>query len=109
MKIWIDDIRRAPKGWVWIKTVDEALITINTCSLDDEEIIISLDHDASDKYTKYGGDYIEILNRLEAECAINDTLKEFVKTKMTFNLHSMNPVGVENMRRIIRKNGWEEV
>ena len=25
-----------------------------------------------------------------------------------FRLHSGNPVGVANMRRIIRANGWEE-
>ena len=24
-------------------------------------------------------------------------------------IHSMNPVGVENMRRIIQRNGWTEV
>ena len=24
-------------------------------------------------------------------------------------IHSMNPVGVENMRRIIQKNGWREI
>ena len=25
------------------------------------------------------------------------------------HIHSMNPVGVENMRRIIERNGWKEV
>ena len=24
-------------------------------------------------------------------------------------IHSMNPVGVENMRRVIQKNGWVEI
>jgi hypothetical protein len=23
MKIWLDDIRPAPEGWVWVKTVEE--------------------------------------------------------------------------------------
>lgn len=46
----------------------------------------------------YGGDYIKILDWLE-------------KTGRNYpiRIHSMNPVGVENMRRIIRRNGWKEV
>lgn len=24
MKLWLDDIRPAPEGWVWVKTIDEA-------------------------------------------------------------------------------------
>ena len=26
-----------------------------------------------------------------------------------FKLHSMNPVGIQNMRAIIQRNGWKEV
>ena len=64
----------------------------------DEEIeLIDIDHDAGD-YAKYGGDYIALLNWLE-ETGRNYPIR----------IHSMNPVGVENMRRIIRRNGWTEV
>lgn len=48
-----------------------------------------------------GRDYIEILNWLESE--------GIVDTGYFFHIHSMNPVGVENMRRIIQKNGWREI
>jgi hypothetical protein len=27
----------------------------------------------------------------------------------SIRLHSQNPVGVENMRRIIERNGWKEI
>ena len=59
--------------------------------------LLDLDHDAGD-YAADGGDYIEILNWLE-------------KTGRNYpiRLHSANPVGVENMRRIIKRNGWTEV
>ena len=103
MKLWIDDVRPAPDGYVWIKSVDVAKETIEKM---DNEInqfywgkieIISLDHDAGD-YALYGGDYIKLLDWLE-ETGRNYPIK----------IHSMNPVGVQNMRAIIERNGWEEV
>lgn len=59
---------------------------------------ISLDHDSGD-YFQYGGDYIKILDYME-ELEIND---------IPIHLHTANPVGRENMRRIIQKNGWREI
>ena len=59
--------------------------------------VIDLDHDAED-YAADGGDYIEILNWLE-ETGRNYPIR----------IHSQNPAGVENMRRIIERNGWTEV
>lgn len=54
--------------------------------------IISADHDAGD-YAKYGGDYIKLLDWLEA-----------TGRSYPIHIHSMNPVGVQNMRAIIQKN-----
>lgn len=59
--------------------------------------VIDMDHDAGD-YTSNGGDYIKLLNWLEA-----------TGRNYPIRIHSMNPVGVENMRRIIQRNGWKEV
>ena len=66
----------------------------------DDNILIDLDHDAGD-YAFEGGDYIKLLDWLEA--------KNIVDTGYSFHLHSMNPVGVQNMRAIIKKNGWREI
>ena len=59
--------------------------------------LIDIDHDAGD-YAYDGGDYIKLLDWLE-ETGRNYPIR----------IHSMNPVGVENMRRIIERNGWKEV
>jgi hypothetical protein len=59
--------------------------------------LIDLDHDAGD-YAKHGGDFINILDYLVA-AGRNYPIK----------LHTMNPVGRENMRAIIRRNNWIEV
>lgn len=96
MKLWIDDVRPAPQGYMWIITTTEAIKTILAFRNDIEEI--SLDHDAGD-YVAYGGDYIKILDKME-EKGINN---------ISIHLHTANPVGRENMRRIIRKNEWKEV
>lgn len=72
---------------------------------------ISLDHDAGEQF-KEGGDFIEVLKELERlshkQTPNGVTWKTWLED-VTFSLHSMNPVGVENMRRIIQRNGWKEI
>ena len=102
MKLWVDDVRPAPIDYVWCHTVDEAkskiiayenLKKLNFLDMDIE--LIDLDHDAGE----YGPpDYIKLLDWLE-ETGRNYPVR----------IHSMNPVGCENMRRIIERNGWKEV
>lgn len=102
MKLWIDDSRPAPSEYIWVKSVKAAKTAIwqYEHSMIDDNILIDLDHDAGD-YASEGGDYIKLLDWLEA--------KNIVDTGYSFHLHSMNPVGVQNMRAIIKKNGWREI
>lgn len=102
MKIWVDDVRPAPEKHIWCKTVNETKDTILMCELystfnpDVWQIeIIDIDHDAGEFSPP---DYIKILDWLE-ETGRNYPIR----------IHSMNPVGVANMRRIIERNGWTEV
>jgi hypothetical protein len=99
-KIWIDDIREAPDGYIWIKTVREFIDYCVKNGLDDIELI-DTDHDAGD-YQNDGGDYIRCFDYLDY-CGIPD---------ITVHIHSANPVGANNIRRIISKNGengWREI
>lgn len=102
MKIWIDDVRLAPGDcfheWAWCKSVNSAIVIIQAAEKNGNKIeLIDLDHDAGD-YFNQGGDYINILNWLE------ETGRNY-----PIHIHSMNPVGIENMKRIIEHNGWKEV
>lgn len=99
MKLWIDDVRPAPKMYIWIKSVNEAKVFIRMASYNgmDSIELIDIDHDAGDYY-QYGGDYIKLLDWLE-ETGRNYPIR----------IHSMNPVGVANMRAIIQRNGWKEI
>ena len=110
MKLWVDDVMPAPTMYACLKSVDEAkeciefleeqLAKVSTelrrYSRNNIEII-DIDHDAGD-YVRFGGDYIKLLDWFE-ETGRNYPIR----------IHSMNPVGVENMRRIIKRNGWTEV
>ena len=105
MKLWIDDLREAPDGYIWCKSVNEAMQWIwhygKRVDFDnnivDEIELLDIDHDAGD-YAHDGGDYIRLLDWLE------ETGRSY-----PIRIHSQNPVGVENMRRIIERNGWREI
>lgn len=104
--LWIDDVRDPPQffykntnvKWTRVKSVEEAKSCIQYMeSIGHPYDLISTDHDAGD-YRTAGGDYIRLLDWLE-----------MTGRNYPIRIHSMNPVGVENMRNIIRHNNWKEV
>lgn len=105
--LWVDDIRQPPNNfyyegeiikWTHTFSVQMAKSIINTSEEKNKKYdLISLDHDAGD-FAQFGGDYIKLLDWLE------ETGRDY-----PIHIHSMNVVGVENMRRIIKRNGWKEV
>ena len=98
MKLWIDDVRPAPEGYEWCCTVNIAIAAIELWEdLPNGIELIDIDHDAGE-FACDGGDYIRLLDWLE-ETGRNYPIR----------IHSANPVGVANMRRIIERNGWKEV
>lgn len=107
MKIWIDDVRPAPEGYKWCKSVrlakyaiinNEWLYRYSPQYNDDCRIeLIDIDHDA-EEYASDGGDYIKLLDWLEETGRV-----------YPIKIHSMNSVGIANMRRIIERNGWCEI
>lgn len=103
--LWIDDVRtpysyfkykREQVAWHWVKDVDTAKYFIEKAENDKIPFaVISIDHDAGE----FGPpDYIKVLDWLE------ETSRDY-----SIHIHSMNPVGVQNMRAIIQHNGWTEV
>lgn len=101
MKIWVDDLRPAPNGYIWLNSVNEVIETIHLVEyicygfdrLPTIEVI-DLDHDAGD-YAQDGGDYIKILDWMEA-----------TNRSYPIRIHTANPVGRQNMMAIAKKNNW---
>lgn len=112
MRLWVDDVRPAPEGYTWVQSVEEAKAAICLFEEETENLldeydfppldfwnrtieVIDIDHDAGE----FGPpDYIKVLDWLE------ETGRNY-----PIHIHSMNSVGVQNMRAIIRKNGWIEI
>lgn len=102
MKLWLDDVRPAPGDmfheWVWSRSVNTTKLAIVAAENAGKVIeVLDLDYDLGD-YFYNGGDAIKLLDWLE-------------KTGRNYpiRLHSMNPVGIQNMRAIIERNGWTEI
>ena len=95
MKIWLDDIRPVPDGYEWARSVNEAISLIERAEKAGESIqLIDCDHDLGD-YFPDGGDGIKLLDWL----AERGTFYPIV-------LHTANPVGRDNMLRLIRRH-WK--
>lgn len=99
MKLWLDDVRPSPFDYEYTAlSVNAAKMMIESA----EELGVKLelldcDHDLGE-YSEFGGDGIRLLDWLE-ETGRNYPIR----------IHSKNPVGIENMRRVIRRNNWREV
>ena len=126
MKLWIDDVRPAPEGYVWCRSVNEAKQYISdkehNALIYDNEVtyysrkgnseeafrfarlcdictieLIDIDHDAGE-YASDGGHYIKLLEWLE------ETGRNY-----PIHIHSDNQINLLWMREIIKRNGWVEV
>ena len=90
MKIWVDDIRPVPPGYIGTKSVNETIRIIEESIKEGFEIeLLDLDHDLGD-YASDGGDAIKILDYL-------------VEKELFYpvRIHTANPVGRANMERMI--------
>lgn len=91
MKLWLDDIRPAPEGWIWCKTVRQLRVAIVQNHFDLE--VISFDHDLGEN-EETGYDALTMLERVAHE-----GLWHIVPERM--EIHSANPVGRKNMQAAI--------
>ena len=90
MKIWLDDLRPAPQGYIWCRSVNEAKRGIADNEKSQTIELIDCDHDLGD-FAHDGGDGIKLLDWLLER-----------GTLYPVALHTMNPVGRDNMLRILR-------
>ena len=83
MKIWVDDLRPSPYGYIWCQSTNAALRLIVSNIADIEEI--HLDHDMGETF---GGDAIIILEELER---LSVRKPEFAKAvyNITFKIHRL--------------------
>lgn len=85
IRLWLDDLRPAPDGWVHAHSVAEAIVVMSRH--DTVVVEASLDHDLGD-FAHDGGDGYRFVDWM----AEHDTWPT-----ETLTVHSGNPVGVDRM------------
>ena len=92
MKLWVDDERPAPEGWVWAKTVSEArwALMCGRAGWHQKVSEVSLDHDL-------GGD--STTREVVLWMCENDYWPEIIR------VHTANPVGRDWLVGMINKYG----
>lgn len=86
MKIWLDDIRVAPNGWVWVKTAYEAIDLLNNEEVEE----ISLDNDLGPNQPE---GYL-VLEYIEFRLA-----NFLVLPPKKIHIHTANPVAARRMQQ----------
>lgn len=95
IRLWLDDVRRAPVGWFWARNFQQACDLLNTYTVTE----CSLDHDLAPEHyqqstahtstEKTGWDLVCWMQQ-------NQVWPELAPT-----VHSLNPVGAERMARLL--------
>ena len=94
-KIWLDDLRPAPDGYMWFKSVNDTKSFIESKKDRLCIFMLDLDHDLGD-YAYDGGDAIRLI-----EWLLWNGYHEMNWIRFIFNFHTMNPVGRENMKALV--------
>ena len=93
IKVYLDDLRTPPDGWVLVKTAQEAIDLLITNDVEE----ISLDHDLGEEENGTGYD---VITWLEKEVYENNFIPPVI------HIHTANPVARERMesgaRNIVR-------
>jgi len=101
--IYIDDMRQPliPDA-LWVKSYDEAIAALkviySTLTIANPPysltLVVDFDHDLGEKKTGYD---------------VAKWLVEEYPWTANFRIHSMNPVGANNIRQLLKHYGWTEV
>ncbi len=96
MRLWLDDLRPVPEGYIGAKSVNEAIALIETAEDEGEEIeMLDLDYDLG-RYEADGGNGVDLI--------------EWLADRETFypvKIHSTHPYGAHLMERKIA-GYWDE-
>lgn len=108
VRLWHDDVRRPPFGWVWARTNEEAKFILRASAVE----VISMDHDlgghdldpdAPDTWLYKGPD--------TGECGLDlvDWMIHEQKVPETVYIHSWNGPGAQRMKKTFNAKGYLNV
>lgn len=101
MKLWLDDIRPAPPGWVWAKSVAEAKHYLASGEVEEA----SFDHDLGDAVVAAEGKKEPKPYPEDGSTLVRWLAETGCWPKKKPTVHSANPVGAAYMRGMIDRYG----
>jgi hypothetical protein len=97
VRLWVDDQRPAPEGWLHARTYEDAVHWIQHFGSRLEEI--SLDHDLNAAH--HVGDYSDRTTGYDVlEYLLNAGLRPVIR------IHTMNAEGVQRMTDLLESGDW---
>lgn len=87
MKVWLDDIRKPPKGYIWCKNYNEIIFIL----MNKKVSIVDFDHDLGEEKSGYDVAKFIVENNIEID---------------SFKVHSQNPVGRDNIIHLLTHYGY---
>ena len=93
MKVWLDDMRPAPTGWVHVRTPEEVIELLRGGGVEE----LSLDHDLGLDVGARERTGYDVLVWLEREIALG----RWAFPLPAIGVHSANPVGRKRMEQAI--------
>jgi len=95
INLWLDDLRPAPDGFIWVETVSQLIYKLDELKELDQEInIMSLDHDLGENEPT-GYDFVKYL------VEVGNYEPSYYPRQIY--LHTANPVGRENMYQLLMR------
>lgn len=102
VKLWHDDVRPAPQGWVWVQNNKDAKEILRHCDVTE----ISMDHDLG--AVPYGEAGIMARGWDEENgYKLAIWMVENVIVPGTVTIHSWNPDGARKMASVFRQAGYQ--
>jgi hypothetical protein len=99
MKLWLDDTRAAPKGWVWVTTASDAITLLKQGGVTHA----SLDHDLGGApYALNGPDGLSGMDVIRF-------LEESKDWPQVLTIHSRNPYAARMMHHVAYRNSPNKV
>lgn len=118
MRLWLDDVRPAPEGYRWVKTVESAIFEITRYNRESDwiwkqYILGNINREDLERY-----DQIWSIEEISCDNDLGENEVEGYKLlnwleathrNIPIRIHSDNPIARQRMELIIERNGWTEV
>ena len=100
MKVWLDDMREAPEGWVRTRTPQETIELLKTGKVE----VLSLDHDLS--FDDSIGTGYDVLLWLEKEAVTKklDTVPDMRVHSANSGARPRMELAIEQIKRLVERN-----